>query len=60
VIEHSTVMLGVNPAFQIYGFVLLVYFAVCSLLTTLSRRLERRLAEAGRRPVVAAPDAARL
>lgn len=60
VIERSTVMLGVNPAFQIYAFVLLVYFAVCSLLTALSRRLERRLAATGRRPAVAAPDAARI
>jgi polar amino acid transport system permease protein len=60
VIERSTVMLGINPAFQIYGFVLLVYFAICSLLTFLSRRLERRLAATGRKPVVAAPDPTRI
>ena len=60
VIERSTVMLGINPAFQIYGFVLLVYFAICSLLTFLSRRLERRLAATGRRAVVAAPDPTRI
>jgi polar amino acid transport system permease protein len=60
VIERSTVMLGINPAFQIYGFVLLVYFAICSCLTLLSRRLERRLSRTGTRPAIAAPDAARI
>jgi polar amino acid transport system permease protein len=58
VVERSTVMLGVNPAFQIYGFVLLVYFAICSVLTWLSRWLERRLARTGQRTLVRAPDAA--
>ena len=43
IIERSTVMQGINPAFGIYTAVLLTYFAVCSLLTALSRRLERRL-----------------
>ena len=60
VIERSTVMLGVNPAFEIYAFVLLVYFAICSLLTALSRRLERRLAAAGTRPAAVAIDATRI
>jgi polar amino acid transport system permease protein len=60
VIERSTVMLGVNPAFEIYAFVLLVYFAICSLLTALSRRLERRLAAAGTRPAAVAIDATRV
>lgn len=60
VIERSTVMLGINPAFQIYGFVLLVYFAICSLLTYLSRRLERRLAATGERNRIATPDASRI
>ncbi|MBL6456555.1 amino acid ABC transporter permease [Belnapia sp. T6] len=59
VIERSTVMLGINPAFEIYSFVLLVYFLLCSILTTLSRRLERRLASSGQRPV-AARDALQL
>jgi polar amino acid transport system permease protein len=60
VIEHSTVMRGVNPSFQIYGFVLLVYFAICSCLTWVSRRLERHLARTGHRPAVARPDAASI
>lgn len=60
VIERSTVMLGINPAFEIYGFVLLVYFSICSCLTWLSRRLERRLARGGERRIVAAPDSSRI
>ena len=43
IIERSTVMQGINPAFGIYFFVLCTYFAICSLLTLASRRLERRL-----------------
>jgi polar amino acid transport system permease protein len=58
IIERSTVMQGINPAFEIYGFVLLVYFLVCSVLTWLSRRLERRLGRST--TTVRAPDAARL
>jgi polar amino acid transport system permease protein len=58
IIERSTVMQGINPAFEIYGFVLLVYFSVCSVLTWLSRRLERRLGRST--ATVRAPDAARL
>lgn len=60
IIETSTVMRGVNPAFGIYAFVLLVYFTVCSVLTWLSRRLERRLALAGGGHAVRAPDAGRI
>lgn len=56
IIERSTVMQGINPAFAIYGFVLLVYFAICSVLTALSRRLERRLAAQGGARAVHAPD----
>ena len=59
-IERSTVMLGINPAFEIYGFVLLVYFSICSCLTWLSRRLERRLATTGEKRIVATPDASRI
>ena len=59
IIERSTVMVGINPAFQVYGFVLLVYFAVCSVLTWLSRRLERRLGRSAA-PIVRAPDASSL
>lgn len=58
IIETSTVMRGINPAFEIYAFVLLVYFAICSVLTALSRWLERRLAARGGAHAVRAPDAA--
>ncbi|MDB5415712.1 MAG: amino acid transporter permease [Rubritepida sp.] len=60
IIETSTVMRGVNPAFGVYGFVLLVYFAICSVITALSRWLERRLARRGGVNTVRAPDAARV
>lgn len=60
VIERSTVMQGINPSFEIYGFVLLVYFAICSCLTWLSRRLDRRLAGTARPGQVALPDASRV
>lgn len=60
VIERSTVMQGINPSFQIYGFVLLVYFAICSLLSFASRRLDRRLAATQRRGAIALPDASRI
>jgi polar amino acid transport system permease protein len=43
IVERSTVMTGVSPAFSVYGLVLLVYFVICSLLSWLSRYLERRL-----------------
>jgi polar amino acid transport system permease protein len=43
IIERATVMTGVSPAFSVYGAVLLVYFVMCSLLSWLSRYLERRL-----------------
>lgn len=59
IIERSTVMQGINPAFEIYGFVLLVYFSICSVITWLSRRLERRLGRSAA-TTVRAPDASRL
>ncbi|MBN8875755.1 MAG: amino acid ABC transporter permease [Rhodospirillales bacterium] len=43
VIERTTVMQGLDPAFGIYAFMLAVYFVLCSALTLVSRRLERRL-----------------
>ncbi|OZA91855.1 MAG: amino acid ABC transporter permease [Azorhizobium sp. 39-67-5] len=43
IIERSAVMNGVSPAFLVYGFVLAVYFVICSALSWLSRYLERRL-----------------
>ncbi|MGP0149167.1 amino acid ABC transporter permease [Pseudomonas oryzihabitans] len=42
-IERTTMMAGASPAFTVYGTVLLVYFIICSLLSWLSRYLERRL-----------------
>ena len=42
-IERTTMMTGSSPAFTVYGTVLLVYFVICSLLSWLSRYLERRL-----------------
>ncbi|EHK69407.1 MULTISPECIES: amino acid ABC transporter permease [Pseudomonas] len=42
-IERTTMMTGASPAFTVYGTVLLVYFIICSLLSWLSRYLERRL-----------------
>lgn len=61
IIERSTVMQGINPAFGIYFFVLCTYFAICSVLTLASRRLERRLGrQAGGGTTIRAPDASRL
>lgn len=51
VIERTTIMQGHNPAFVIYGVVLLSYFVICSLFTWLSRYLERRLNPGRTRPV---------
>ncbi|ODP35418.1 amino acid ABC transporter permease [Pandoraea sp. ISTKB] len=53
IIERVTVMQGRNPAFEIYGLVLIVYFIVCSALSALSRHLERRLQ---REPVRSLPQ----
>jgi polar amino acid transport system permease protein len=60
VIERSTVMQGINPSFQIYGFVLLVYFAICSTLSFASRRLNRRLSAGAQGRAISVPDASRL
>jgi len=60
IIERSTVMQGINPAFEVYGFVLLVYFTICSVLTAFSRWLELRLVARGGAQTVRAPDTARL
>lgn len=43
IVERTTLQEGHSPAFVIYGFVLVVYFVICSALTALSRRLERNL-----------------
>lgn len=60
VIERSTVMQGINPSFTIYGFVLLVYFLICSALSLAARRLDRRLSAGATRPAVNVPDASRI
>lgn len=43
IVERATIMGGESPAFYVYAVVLLTYFVICSLLTWLSRYLERRL-----------------
>jgi polar amino acid transport system permease protein len=50
IIERTTVMSGVSPAFTVYSLVLLVYFVICSSLSWLSRYLERRLGRPAMRP----------
>jgi polar amino acid transport system permease protein len=42
IVERSTVMDGVSPAFLVYSVVLLTYFIICSCISQLSRYLERR------------------
>ncbi len=50
IVERTTMMEGWNPAFTVYGAVLLIYFLICSALTWFGRWLERRL-KADRRRV---------
>jgi polar amino acid transport system permease protein len=42
IVERSTVMDGVSPAFLVYSAVLLTYFVICSSISQTSRYLERR------------------
>jgi len=42
IVERTTVMGGGSPAFMVYSVVLLTYFVICSCISQLSRRLERR------------------
>lgn len=51
IVERTTMQEGESPAFLVYGFVLVVYFVVCSCLSQFTRRLERRLAARGTRIV---------
>lgn len=53
VVERTTMQEGESPAFLVYGCVLAVYFVICSALSHLSRRLERRLVARGTRVVAA-------
>jgi polar amino acid transport system permease protein len=41
VVERAVIAQGSSPAFAVYGAVLLTYFVVCSLLTRMTRGLER-------------------
>lgn len=45
IVERETITTGQSPAFLIYGFVLLVYMVICSLLTALTKRLEREVVQ---------------
>jgi polar amino acid transport system permease protein len=56
VIERSTVMQGLDPAFAIYGFMLAVYFVLCSALTWSTRQLEQRLGRADRNRAPTMPN----
>ena len=47
VVERTTMQLGHSPAFLVFGFALVVYFIICSALTRLTHRLERRLQLSG-------------
>jgi polar amino acid transport system permease protein len=47
VVERTTMQSGYSPAFLVYGFALIVYFLVCSVLTRLSHRLEVHLQRTG-------------
>jgi polar amino acid transport system permease protein len=51
IVERTTMQEGQSPAFLVFGFVLVVYFVICSCLSQLSRRFERRLAARGTRVV---------
>jgi polar amino acid transport system permease protein len=47
VVERTTMQSGHSPAFLVYGFALIVYFLVCSVLSRLSHRLEEHLQRTG-------------
>jgi polar amino acid transport system permease protein len=51
IVERTTMQEGQSPAFLVFGFVLIVYFVICSCLSQLSRRFERRLTARGTRVV---------
>jgi polar amino acid transport system permease protein len=55
IVERTTMMEGWNPAFTVYGAVLLIYFVICSALTWFGRWLERRLKGDQRRQVAGGP-----
>ncbi len=45
VIERTTITTGQSPAFFVYGGLLVTYYAICSVLTTGTRWLERHIAD---------------
>ncbi|WP_172327262.1 amino acid ABC transporter permease [Mangrovicoccus sp. HB161399] len=45
IVERTTMMTGMSPAFAVYGFVLCVYFVICFSLNLLTGWLERRIAQ---------------
>jgi polar amino acid transport system permease protein len=53
VVERTTMQSGHSPAFLVYGFALMVYFAICSALTRLSRYFEHRLQKTGTSAIAA-------
>ena len=55
VVERVTIMTGENPAYLIYGFVLLTYMAICSVLTSLTRWLELHIGQRRGRDVRRGP-----
>lgn len=55
VVERTTMQLGHSPVFLVYGFALIVYFLVCSVLTRISHRLERKLLRTGTSAVARPP-----
>ncbi|HVY17796.1 MAG TPA: amino acid ABC transporter permease [Rhodopila sp.] len=57
VMERATVMEGGLSPFLLYGVILLIYFAICSALSALSRRLERRLGRHENHTMAATPQA---
>ena len=58
VVERAAIEHGGSPAFIVYGAVLLTYFVVCSLLTRMTRQLERRYRPEQRRPRTQRPTVA--
>lgn len=45
IVERTTMMTGESPAFEVFGFVLCVYFVICFSLNVLTSKLEKRLVQ---------------
>jgi polar amino acid transport system permease protein len=48
-IEQTTMSRGGTPAYLVYGAILVVYFALCWMISIVGRRLERHYAKPYRR-----------